>query len=264
MANCPHISQEKSGPVNGWYCIQIGGYADHSLYTNYCNSSVNNQHCPHNGGDDRIRNPDSLKEEICASICQSVQRNLENGAERMHSFFQEFYSLVSRSDYVDLCRRIEDTAKRPIQTPSVSGRYFNLVQTDVERERARKLESDLYETARKFQPSQYAGGFYVRGDQLEIGEQDFQEIAFLLRRFRSEIGEAITGNVDAGGIEKYAEPARNLQDKLKNAVAQYMQEIQRAADESQIVFERGCSFAFGSMGKLNFVPPKVPEWGDGQ
>lgn len=260
MANCPNISQEESGPTSGWYCTRIGGPAEHSLYTNYCNSSVNCEHCPHNGGDDHIRNPEALTEEICNSIRQSVRHNLEWGAERMHSFLNELYDLVSESDYVDLCRRVDEAARRPIQSPTVSGQYTDLVLTEVEKNRARTLESELDEILKEFRPSQYARRIYPQGIQPAIGSWDFLEIFNRIRNYRSQIGETITGSVDAGGIRKYADPAMEAQYDLKDAADQYLCEIQGAVEDSKLQFERGCSMVMGSMGQMDAVPPQGPRW----
>ena len=65
MANCQYVDQNKSG-LNGWHCARLDKKVDSSLYTNYCNNSINCKYCPYYSpaGDDRFRKAPEPKQNV--------------------------------------------------------------------------------------------------------------------------------------------------------------------------------------------------------
>lgn len=261
MANCSFVNEEESGTVNGWYCNVKGEFVEYSLYTNYCNSQVNCEHCPYLGGDDRFRNQDALIEEICQSICNSVRENLWKTMNEVQGFLNKLYELANYTNYEYLCVYIKKAAACDIPTPSVSSQYVQAVKTNIEKDRARQLELDIYNIFKDFQPKEHIFQVGIDSSQIEIGYKVFEQIFRLIENYRSIIVETIAdGEIDANGISKYEEPAKRAQEELGNEIDEYLKGIQSSIEKVQYFFERECSTVFHHIGKVNQNPPKVPEW----
>ena len=260
MANCPNINEEKSGPTGGWFCNVCGEPVGSDFFTNYCDSNVNCEYCPYNGGDDRIRNPEALTEEICDRIRRSVRMNMDNGERLLHIFLGELCGLAVQTQYEYLCGKIEDAAMSRISQPSLKGQLVDVVVTDIEKERAEELEEDLNHMFWGIEPANYVWRFSVSGEQLQISSYDFEKLIALIENSSYNIGAALDGGVDAGGISKYEEPVNRAQRELENSVNGYLQGILGAVNESQNTYEYGCSLTFASIGQMGMSAPGGPKW----
>ncbi len=261
MANCPNVNQEKSGPMNGWFCNVCGEPVDSDFYTNYCDDIVNCEYCPYNGGDDRIRNPEALTEEICDSIRQSVRLNIDRGICRIQLFFEKLCGLAVQTQYEYLCRNIENETTRRISQPSLKGQITDVVLTDIEKERAEELEKDLNHMFWEIQPADFAPPISVSGDQLRVSSSDLQEIIWLVENSSYSIGDALNGKVDGGGISKYEDPVSEAQRELEIYVDRYMRDILGAVNEAKNTYEHGCALTFSSIGRMGTLSPGGPKWG---
>lgn len=260
MANCPNVNEEKSGPVNGWFCNVCGGPVGRDFYTNYCDSIVNCEYCPYNGGDDHIRNPEALTEKICDSIRQSVRVNMDNGARQLHYFLGKLCSLAVQTQYEYLCRNIENETLRRISQPVLNGQLVDAVLTDIEKERAEDLERDLNDMFQEIQPADFAASLSVSGEWLQISSHDFERLISLIESSSCSIGAAIDGRVDGGGISKYEEPVNEAQRELESSVNDYIRGILGAVNISRNTYESGCALTFGSIGRMGMSAPEGPRW----
>lgn len=260
MANCYNVNEEKSGPMNGWFCNVCGQSVDSDIYTNYCNDIVNCQYCPYMGGDDRIRNPEALTEEICYSIMQSVRFNMDRGICEIQLFLEKLCSLASQTQYEYLCRNIENETMRRISQPSLKGQIVDVVLTDIEKKRAENLEKDLNHMFWEIQPADFAAPISVSGNQLCVSSSDLQEIIWLIQNSSYSLGNAFDGNVDGEGISKYEDPVHEAQRELEIYVNGYMRDILSAVNEVKNTYECGCSMTFGSMGRMGLSAPGGPKW----
>lgn len=259
MGSCSYLNQEKSGPVNGCYCGVIGGYVEQDFRTCYCTREVACQYCPHRGGDDRIRNPEALTEEICESIQSSVSRNLDYGKQYVCQSLRQLQETAAQTGYDYLGQMIYEAALTHITTPSVSGEFVSVVLTEVEKKRARTLEENLDGMFAEFQPCEYACGAGSGGIP-DISGSVFQQMSSEATGYGSSASSLIQKRVDAGGISKYEDIVSRALETLGDRILYYFSVVSQGISEAGTVFDSGCSSTFSGMGAFDTYTGEGPGW----
>lgn len=250
MANCPYVDQEKSGPSNGWYCSIAGEAVGYDFHSNYCSSSVSCEHCPYCGGDDRLRNPDCLTEEICQSILSSTWNMVESLNRYLCESIIRIMEQATNTGYAYLLEMIRQYTNYWIYPPDISGQITALVLTEPERGRAQSLESGLEEIwSQVIQPGEYTARYPSDSLLPHLSSDTFRMIVSIA----SEYGDAAyaiatESEIDTGGIPKYESVVRDADRELGGEVNELFREICEGIYEAERVFENGCSSALSSAG----------------
>lgn len=245
---CPNVDQEKSGPSAGWYCSVIGEAVGSDFHSNYCCSSVSYEYCPYIGGDDRLRNPECLTEEVCSCILYSVKMSLEYLNQYIADSIVRIIEKIEETGYECLGENLCQSGNYWIVTPDLSGKIEALVITDPERERAQELEQNLTQMFAQIQPANYlCSPKYL--DLPSLASTVFDEIKDETHTYGWKAYTSIAENpIDTGGAVKYEEPVAEAQRIIGGEVYSYFKVLASGIDDAKRIFEKGCSSALSSIG----------------
>ena len=248
MANCPYVDQEESGPSNGWYCSIVERSVDYGFYSNYCCSAVSCEHCPYRGGDDRLRNPECLTEEVCSSIIWSVKEALGYLDRYICETLARIIETATGTGYEHLGQMICQYGNYYISFPDLSGTIEPLVLTDPERDRARSLEQNLTQEFQQIQPGKYLSFSGCRGLP-DLSSRVFGTLADDALVYGYQANCSVSGaDIDAGSTTKYEEPVRNALILLGNEVERFFGSVSYGINKAGSKFESGCSRALSGIG----------------
>lgn len=260
---CPAYREADSSTKTDSFCAQKKDKPDKDIEFRYCGNSVDCIHCPVRGGDDRLRNPDCLTEEVCEAIITSMSEILNDTMKFVMDSFQELYQFVAQTGYLYLAGEIDNWIGHRIALPDFHLEFVNKVKTEPEKARARALEETLDSMIENCQPCEHIEPLRIYGDVPKITDLDFAVMDRVWMDYTCDVQNIAESPADANGIGIYEGILAREQSTLGQSLYYYFDDIGKAINTAWSVFDAGCAATFSHIGNVNVYSGRTPRFFNG-
>ena len=260
---CPAYREADSSTKMDSFCAQKKDKPDKDIEFRYCGNPVDCIHCPVRGGDDRLRNPDCLTEEVCEAIIESMKNIVNDTMLFASTCIKGLYSCISRMGYAELAEEVGRYICNRIDLPDFSQRFVPAVKTEPEKKRAEALEEALNEMMAVCQLSEVLSPPRITGRTPCISDLDFAAMDRVWRDYTCDVQNIAESPADANGIGIYEGILAREQSTLGQSLYYYFDDIGKAINTAWSVFDAGCAATFSHIGNVNVYSGRTPRFFNG-
>lgn len=215
-------------------------------------------YCPRNGGDDRLRRPDALTEDLSASIQLGVRLRIGNANTVMRDMLTDLSLAICRTGYEPLIDAYYQAGRCSIPTSIVSG-YADIVPSQMEKSVAYDLEKALDFEFASFRPMDELPSVSAGLGTLSISSQDFSYISQIVTSAQSHVSAALEYGSSLSGFAHLDAPAEQALRELSDNVQLCLRGLADSFDSVASMFETGVRSSAGQT-DFSVYSGHLPQW----